>query len=292
MTVADLLQFLSSGLTAGATYALVGLGFTLIYNASGVINFAQGEFVMIGGMSAVSLVSLGVPLPLAAVLAVLCGGVVGFALERLAIEGARGASLLTLSIITLGASIALRGAAQLLWDRQFHRLPSFSGEEPLTIAGATILPQSLWVLGVSALIVAGLRAFFSRTLLGKAMLAAAYDPMAAQLVGIDVRLVLRLCFVLAAMLGALAGVLITPIALTSYEAGILAGFKGFAAAMLGGLGHPYGAVAGGLVLGVVEALAAGYLSSEYKDAIGFVILMLVLFFMPNGLFGSARAERV
>ncbi|MFO0987109.1 MAG: branched-chain amino acid ABC transporter permease [Alphaproteobacteria bacterium] len=290
--MAELLQFVFSGLTVGATYALVALGFAIIYNASGVINFAQGEFVMAGGMSASFLVAAGVPLPLAVAVAVAAGVAIGLLLEKFAIEPARRAPVVTLIIITIGASIAIRGVAQLLFGKQFHTVPPFTGEQPIAVAGATILPQSLWVMGASVAVVIGLSAFFGRTKLGKAMLAAANNRNAAQLVGINVRFILLLSFGLSALLGAVAGVLISPITLTSFDVGIMVGLKGFAAAMLGGLGSGVGAIAGGLLLGLAEALGAGYLSSAYKDVIAFVIILAVLVFMPGGLFGKASAERV
>lgn len=288
----ELLQFVFSGLTVGAVYALVALGFSIIYSASHVINFAQGEFVMIGGMTTVSLMSLGVPMPLAIVLAVVAGACVGMALEKFAVEPARNASVTALIIITIGASITLRGLAQLVWDKNAHPMPSFSGDTPIVVAGATILPQSLWVLGAALVIVVALRWFFNGTLVGKAMQAVAVNRTAARLAGIPVQLMLLLSFGLSAMLGAVAGILIAPITLTSYDVGIMVGLKGFAAAILGGLGSGPGAVAGGLLLGVAEALGAGYLSSAYKDAIAFVAILLVLFFMPRGLFGVGSAERV
>lgn len=287
----DALQFLFSGVTVGAIYALVGLGFTLIYNASHVINFAQGEFVMIGGMTTVFLLGAGVPMPIAVVLAVVAGMLVGTALEKLAVEPARGASVVTLIIITIGASIFLRGLAQLVWDKKLHALPPFTGDAPIVIAGATILPQSLWVLGVGLAIVLTLRWFFARTRIGKAIVATANNPTAAQLVGINVRFILLLSFALSAMLGAAAGILIAPITLTAYDIGVMVGLKGFAAAILGGLGSGAGAIVGGLVLGIAEAFGAGYISSAYKDAIAFVIIILVLIFLPHGLLGG-RAERV
>lgn len=290
--MAELLQFLFSGLTVGATYALVALGFAIIYNASGVINFAQGEFVMAGGMASAFLVAAGVPLPLAVAIAVAVGGALGLALEKLAIEPARGAPVVTLIIITIGASIAIRGVAQLLLGKQFHTVPPFSGDQPIPIAGATLLPQSLWVMGASVVIVLALGRFFGHTLLGKAMLATANNRNAAQLVGINVRLILLLSFGLSALLGAMAGVLISPITLTSFDVGIMLGLKGFAAAMLGGLGNGAGAIAGGLLLGLAEAFGAGYLSSAYKDVIAFVVILVVLVFLPGGLFGKASAERV
>jgi branched-chain amino acid transport system permease protein len=285
-------QYVASGLTAGAIYALVALGFSIIFNASRAINFAQGEFVMIGGMSAVTLVGIGLPLAIAVALAVLVAVAVGLLLEKLAIEPARNADTVTLIIITIGAALLLRGLAQLVWDKRVHSLPAFSGDAPLHFMGATVLPQSLWVLGGATLAVVGLSWFFGRTLLGKAMLATSYNPLAARLVGINTRTVLFVSFGLAAGLGALGGVLIAPIAFTSYDSGIMLGLKGFAAAMLGGLGSFGGAVLGGLLLGLAEGLGAGFVSSAYKDAIAFVIILGVLFFMPGGLLGARRSDRV
>ncbi|MCG8511344.1 MAG: branched-chain amino acid ABC transporter permease, partial [Rhodospirillales bacterium] len=145
--LSEFLQFLFSGITVGATYALVALGFSIIYNASHVINFAQGEFVMLGGMSTVAMLGAGLPLPLAIPCAVGVTVIVGLLVEKLAIEPAREGSVVSLIIITIGASIFLRGAAQIVMDKEFHSLPAFSGEEPIVIGGATILPQSLWVIG-------------------------------------------------------------------------------------------------------------------------------------------------
>lgn len=289
------LQFVAGGITAGAIYALVALGFSIVYNASHAINFAQGEFVMIGGMSAVWLVASGLPLWLAVPLAVLAAAAVGVAVQRLAIEPAQrsgNADVVTLIIITIGVSLFLRGAAQVLWDKRIHALPAFGSTEPIAIGGATVLPQSLWVLAGAALAVLALRWFFDRTLFGKAMQATAHNPLAARLVGIHTRSVMWVSFGLAAALGALGGVLTAPITFTSYDIGVMLGLKGFAAAMLGGLGSFGGAVAGGLLLGLMESLGAGFLSSAYKDAIAFIVILAVLFFMPGGLFGARRSDRV
>jgi branched-chain amino acid transport system permease protein len=289
---AQFLQFLLAGLAIGAIYALVALGFSIIHNASHVINFAQGEFVMIGGMTTVSLIGAGLPLPLAIGAAIAVAALTGLALEKFAVEPARGASVVTLIIITIGASIFLRGLASLVWDKNIHALKAFSGEAPLHFAGATLLPQSLWVLGIALVIVLLLSWFFGRTLLGKAMLATSHQRLAAQLVGINVRQVLFVSFGLSAALGAIAGILIAPIAFTSWDVGVMLGLKGFAAAVLGGLGSGPGAVVGGLVLGIAETLSAGYVSSAYKDAIAFVLMLAALFFMPTGLFGRRSTERV
>jgi len=286
------LQYVAGGVTAGAIYALVALGYSIIFNASRVINFAQGEFVMIGGMTAVTLVGAGAPLAVAVPLAVAGAIAAALLLEKVAIEPARQADTVTLIIITLGASLVLRGGAQIVWDKRVHSLPAFSGDQPLHLLGATVLPQSLWVLGVAAAAVGALSWFFGRTLFGKAMLATSYNPLAAQLVGISTRQVLFVSFGLAAMLGSLGGVLVAPITFTSYDVGIMLGLKGFAAAMLGGLGSFGGAVLGGLLLGLAEALGAGFVSSAYKDAIAFVVILAVLFFLPGGLLGARRIERV
>ena len=285
-------QFLASGLTVGAIYALVALGFSIIFNASGVINFAQGEFVMIGGMSAVTLVATGLPMPAAIAGAVGIAAAVGLLLEKLAIARARRADVTTLIIITIGASILLRGLAQIVWDKRIHALAPLSGDRPIEFFGASIVPQSLWVLGVTVVIVVALSWFFGWTRFGKAMLATSHNRLAAQLVGIDVGGVLFASFGLAAVLGAIAGVLIAPITFTSYDAGVMLGLKGFAAAILGGLGSFPGAIVGGLVLGLLESLSAGYLSSAYKDVIAFVIILVVLFFRPDGILGALRSDRV
>ena len=290
--LAQLLQFLFSGITVGATYALAALGFTLIYNASNVINFAQGEFIMLGGMLAVLFTQAGLPLPAALLLAVLVPAVVGVLNEKLAIEPVKGAETVTLIIITIGASLVIRGLVQVFLGKGTHSLPAFSGDAPIEILGATLLPQSLWVLGVTALVVVALGYFFNRTLQGKAMLATSVNRLAAELVGINTGWVLFMSFAMSAALGALGGILLTPITMTSYDVGIMLGLKGFVAAVLGGLGNGLGAVVGGLLVGILEAMGAGYISSAYKDAIPFVLILLILFFMPRGLFGGKSTDRV
>jgi branched-chain amino acid transport system permease protein len=218
--------------------------------------------------------------------------VVGFGLEKLAVEPARDAPIVTLIIITIGASIFLRGAAQLVWDRNFHSVDSFSGSDPIMVAGASILPQSLWILCSTVVIVIALHMFFTRSMTGKAIIATSHNPLAAKLMGIDTSMVLLMSFGLSALLGASAGILIAPISLTYTGVGIMLGLKGFCAAVLGGLGKPMGAIAGGLLVGISEAMTAGYISSAYKDAVAFIIILAVLFLMPNGLFGGRGTERV
>jgi branched-chain amino acid transport system permease protein len=182
--------------------------------------------------------------------------------------------------------------AQQVFDKRFHSLPPLVSSEALRIGGATILPQSVLVLVCAGAIVVGLWLFIDRTMLGKAVIATAANRLAARLIGIDTRKLIDVSFAISAAIGAIAGILITPIALTSYDAGTVLALKGFAAAMLGGMGSAVGAVAGGLVLGMLESLSAGYISSSYKDAVAFLVILIVLVFMPQGLFGRARVERV
>ncbi len=290
--MAIFLQFLFSGLTVGAIYALVALGFTLIYNSSDVVNFAQGEFVMLGSMITVFASAAGVPLPLAALLAIVVAVAVGLLLHRLAIEPVRGASPVTLIIITIGASILLRGIAAVVFDKNYHSLPPLLGRNPIIVGGAALLPQSIVVLAGVTLIVAALWAFLTRTVTGKAMLATAANRLVAQLVGINTSAVVGLSFMISAAIGAFGGILAAPITLTNYGIGTMLTLKGFAAAMLGGMGNPLGAVVGGLLLGLLEAFSAGYISSQYKDAVAFIVILFVLFTMPQGLFGTAKVERV
>ncbi|MGO9773017.1 MAG: branched-chain amino acid ABC transporter permease [Roseiarcus sp.] len=290
--MSQFLQLIFTGLTIGATYALAAMGFSIIYNASGVINFAQGEFIMLGGMFAAFLAAAGAPLPLAVVVAVGAVVAVGLVVAKIAIEPARGADVTTLIIITIGVSMVLRGGVEATMGRGAHALAPFSGDTPIVLAGATMLPQSLWVAATSLVVVAGLALFFERTRLGKGILATAHNRLAAQLVGVDTRRVLTLSFGLSAALGAIGGILIAPIANTSYDAGVMLGLKGFVAATIGGLGSGVGAVAGGVALGLLESMTAGYLSSAYKDAAAFVIVLVILLLRPSGMFGAATSSRV
>ena len=289
---AEFLQFLFSGITVGAAYALAALGFTIIYNTSGVINFAQGEFIMLGGMLSAAALAFGLPLYLAIALAVIATGLVGLIVEKLVIEPAKNTDVIGLIIITIGASLAIRGCVQVWLGKGNHTLPSFSGDAPLKILNASLLPQRLWVLGVSFLIVLLLSWFFGKTVMGKSMLATSYNKLAAQLMGINTKFILFLSFGLSAILGAIGGAILAPITFTSYDVGIMLGLKGFVAAVLGGMGSGAAVVAGGLILGIAEAMAAGYISSSYKDAVPFLLILLILFFRPNGLFSANSSERV
>ncbi len=289
----QLSQYVMSGLTTGAVYALVALGFCLIYNATHIVNFAQGDFLSLGGLLLYSLLhAAGLPLPLAFLLTVAGAALIGAALERLAIRPARSREITVLIFITVAASVLMRGVFKEIWGKQALAVPPFSPETPLRLLGATFTPQNLWVLGVTLMAIAALAWLFNRTLTGKAMRAVALNPRAAALMGIDVNRMVMLSFALAGGLGAVAGMLITPITTVSYQVGVLIGLKGFAAAVLGGYGSFAGAIAGGLLLGLLESLGAGVVSSAFKDVIAFVVLILVLFIRPQGLLGRGEAARV
>lgn len=288
-----LVQFLVSGIAFGSIYAMVAIGFNIIYNATGIINLAQGEFVMLGGMFLVWLhTALAVPVFLGVPLAAALVTLAGVLLERTTIRPLRNPSVLTLVIITIGASFVLKGLAMLAWGKDVRSLPQFSGEQSLWFCGAAIKPQDLWVWGTLATVVILLALFFGCTLTGKAMRAASYNRVAAQLVGIRSDTMVLLAFALSAGIGGLAGTMIVPITAMEYDSGAMFGLKGFSAAVLGGLGNVWAAVVAGIVLGVLESLAAGFISSHYKDAIALAVLLAVLFVRPSGLFGRATVARL
>jgi branched-chain amino acid transport system permease protein len=287
-TFAPLTQYLISGLTSGAVYALIALGFGIIYNTTTIINFAQGEMVMLGALCAISLYHLVPSLPLAFLGGVLIVTLVGLIFERLALRPVKDPSPITLIIITVGAAVLIKGVAMLIWGKEAYPLPAFSGNVPFHVGSATILPQNLWVLGLTVVLVAALEAFFRLTLVGKAMRACSYNPRAARLVGIAAGRMVQLSFGLSAALGAGAGILIAPLTLGVYDMGTMLGLKGFSAAIIGGLGSLLGGVLGGLILGVAEALASGLISSGYRDAVAFLLLLLVLFLRPQGLVGGRQ----
>jgi branched-chain amino acid transport system permease protein len=287
------LQYFLSGITKGSIYAVVAIGFNLIYSATGVLNFAQGEFVMLGGMVAVTLAHF-VPLPVAVTGAILTVAVLGCLLELLFFRKLRHHSILHLIIITIGLSIVIQEAALHLWDEKVRSLPYFTGNEisSVKLLGAAISPQVLWVLGAVGLSVAGLHVFLKYTLKGRAMRACSSNPEAAMLAGINISNMRTLAFGLSAGLGALAGCVISPITLTHYEMGGGLAIKGFAAAILGGLGNPMAAVLGGLLVGVLEAVSVSRLPAAYNDVSAFAILLLVLFIRPHGLFGAPAGAHV
>lgn len=351
-SLSDILQYVFSGVTIGAIYAMVGLGFTMVYNSTSIINFAQGEFVMLGGLIGASSVPVLESWGLADYQAIIVGAffsvglttLVGLLMEKVAIEptnrltifhyggiavvafglakllgglstaiaiiaaggvGAlayvllrnrpiesmRNPSVMQLIIITIALSILLRGVAMFTFGKDPYFMDHFVSERPIDILGATVLPQTLLVLAVIGAVVVLIGIFFGFTLTGKAMQACAFNRDIAKLMGINDKRMILLSFGLAGLVGAVAGYFVTPITLMDYDRGPLLALKGFGAAVLGGLGNAYGAVMAGFILGILESLGAGLISSGYKDAISLVILLLVLFYKPSGLFGSAEAAK-
>lgn len=286
----QLLQLVLVGLTQGAIYALLALGFVTIHNVTGIINFAQGEFAMLGAMLMATLAGLGLPGPAAFVLAVAGVVLAGGAMEQLTIRPARRASLVTLIIITIGVDIVLRGLALLAWGTDPIPLPPFSPGPPLVLGGAVVTRQALWILGTAALTLALLFLFFEHTYPGMILRACAMNPLAARLSGVAPGRMSLLAFLLAAVLGAVGGIVMAPLTLVSYDMGLYLGLKGFVAAVMGGLVSAPGAVAGALLLGVLEALVAGTLKAAYKEVVAFVVLFLILLGRPQGLFTRALAR--
>ena len=271
------LQFILAGISTGSIYVLVALGVVTIYNVTGIVNLAQGEYAMLGAMLAVTYYNWRFPLGLAFVAAVLSVMLIGMLIERLTVHPARSTSPVTPIIITVGVSITIRGIALLIWGTMPYSLPAFTNGAPLKILGAVLSQQRLWTMAVAALILLLLYYLFEHTLLGKAVRACAINRQAASLMGISPSQMSLLSFALSASLGAVGGIVIAPLTLVSYDMGLMLGLKGFVAAVIGGLVSAPGAVVGGLLLGVLESLAAGLISSGMKDAIAFIALLIVIF---------------
>jgi len=283
----QIVQYLFTGFTIGAIYALVALGFNIIYNVTEVINFAQGEFGVWGGLILVMLVkALGLPLFFGFFLAV--GGValLGASVYQLSIKPLRKPTVLSMIMVTVAVAIVLKGLAMFIWGKDPYAIKPFIDAEPIHLLGAYIQVQSFWVLGITLASVVCLTYFYQHSMLGKAMRACADNPVAAGLVGISTNKMVLFSFALSAALGAVGGAIITPITLMEYDRGPMLALKGFGAAILGGLGNFYGAVMAGFILGLLESFATGFVSSSYKDAVALLVLLAFLFAKPEGLFGS------
>jgi branched-chain amino acid transport system permease protein len=288
--MSDALQFLISGLVVGSIYGLIGVGFTCIYNVTGIVNFAQGDFAMVGAMSAITFQNAGMPMWLAIILAIIVTCLVAAVIERSAIRPVRG-DVLRGIIVTIGLDVVLQGIAAIIWGTDAQPMPAFSDERLIHFFGATLMPQSLWVLGTATMAMVALDLLLRRTYLGQMFRACAMNPFAARLVGMRVETMSRVGFLMSGALGALAGIVVAPIALTKYDSGLQLGIKGFIACIVGGFGGPVGAAIGGIVLGILEAFATGYISSGYKNAIAFALLLGFLVFRPGGLLGEFERVR-
>ncbi len=290
MSFEQILQYIFAGITVGSIYAFVAIGYNIIYNTTGIINFAQGEFVMLGGMISFTL-SGYMPLLFAIIIAVLVTAVIGSLIEFIFIRRMRKSSVLGMVVVTIGISILLREAALYVWDEQIRALPFFTGTEisSVNIFGARISPQVIWILGFTVVIVVGLFLFFKFTLTGQAMRACSENPKAARLCGIRTNTMINLSFVLSAGIGALGGCVVSPLTQTHYAMGTDLAIKGFIVAILGGLGNPIAAVGAGLLLGLIESFSISILPMAYKDVIAVIILLIILLVKPSGIFGSRQA---
>ena len=289
--ITDFIQAIFAALSVGSMYALVAMGVCLIYNSTNVINFAQGEFVMLGGMTMVALYGeMHWPLYLAIPASIAITVVVGMGLMKVAYRPGKSTSLISVLIITIGASLFISGSAGHVWDTDIHRFPSFSGDTPIKFLNAAIAPQSLWVIGLTTLVVLLLAVYFHFTIQGKAMRACAIDRTAASLLGIRVKGMVLLSFAMSAALGAVAGILVTPLTMTSASGGMLLAIKGFSAAMLGGMGSIVGAVIGGFIFSFLESFSVTFVSSTLKELVTFIVIINVLLFMPRGIMGPRVVE--
>ena len=304
------LQQLINGLVLGAIYALVALGYTMVYGILGLINFAHGEVVMIGAMVALSVIQLlvgsGVVLPgpliiaLGLLVAIPSCMLLGFSIERVAYRPLRHAPRLTPLITAIGMSILLQNVAMIVWGRQYISFPALIPATPHQVGGATITDLQIFIVLLAAAIMAGLLYLVHRTRLGRAMRATSQNPEIAGLMGVNINTVISITFVIGSALAAVAGVMVSAYyGIGHYFMGFTLGLKAFTAAVLGGIGNIGGAMLGGLLLGVIESLGAGYigpltggfLGSHYQDVFAFLVLILVLVFRPSGLLGERVAER-
>lgn len=286
-------QIVLSGLTVGAIYALIAVGFTIVFSTVRVVNFAHGEFVMAGGlfyawMNAVH----GVPVLPAVGLSVLACVALGWLVYETCLAGMDKDNHIAQVMVTLGVGIALKGLAQVFIGKDTRFPPAFSDGAPLLVGQAAVAPQVLWIWGSLVLLLLGLYVLLQHTRVGKGMTAVSINHYAATLMGVSPRRAAVVAFAVAGLVGGAAGALLAPVASAHYDNGIFLGIKGFAAAILGGLGSPFGAVLGGVILGLTESLTAGYLSSVYKDAVSLVLLLAILLLRPQGLIGKPLPQKL
>ncbi|MDH4207929.1 MAG: branched-chain amino acid ABC transporter permease [Anaerolineae bacterium] len=291
-------QLVLDGIRGGSIYALIALGFVVVFNVTGIINFAQGGFVMSGAMLAVAFNNLALPLPpalqlaLAVVFGVVVTTVIGALMERLTIFPARHSHTLTLIIITVGVYIFMQGMALLIWGANAYTLPAFSSlaleDKILRSGGIMLKAQSLWIWATLGVVLVALYFFFERTLLGKALRACSINRRAAELMGINPSRMSLLSFAMAAALGAIGGIVLSPATRPIYDMGLKLGLKGFIAAIMGGMVSSPGAVLGGILLGVLENVAAGVTKAGFKDIFAFIVLILILLFRPQGIIGGGE----
>lgn len=291
MDLTLIIQTVISGIGTGIIYGLIGIGFCVIYNASGIVNFAQGMFVMLGGMVTHALLTrAGLPLALAIPITILLAAALGIAVDRLVVQPLwrRNATMFVMILATLAAQIVVERATLMIAGDQPRTFSGFTSAAPWKVGGVAISPQLLWIAGASLLLVGALALFFKRTRTGRAMRACAINREAAALQGIPVAQMLALSFALSAALGAIGGILITPTQYTAFNVGVPFAISGFIAAILGGFGNAAGAFAGGIMLGVAQALAIVFFGAGFKNVAALSILLVFLLARPQGLFGKAH----
>ncbi len=286
------LQFLFSGLTAGSMYALIAVSLVIVYQTSVLICFAQGEFFVIGALTMISLVAKGLPMGVAFLLTVILAAILGATLERLLIRPIRNSGIGNLIVMTVAISLTLRGSALVIWGKESEVLPPFTSGSPLQVLGATLQLQVLWIIGVTLISLLLIWFFFERTTTGIAMRACAENRLGASLMGIGTNKMIILSWAWGAGIGAIAGMAMAPILFIQYGSGVAPMVKGFIAMSIGGLASIAGAVIAGYLLGILEAFTIGMISSQYSDPIVFGLLIAVLIWKPEGLFGARRGREI
>jgi len=286
------LQMVVAGLAMGSIYALVALGFVLIFNAVNVVNFAQGEFAMVPAFVAVWLMSsLNIPFPLTCVITVIFMGVFGIVFQRIAYYPLRDRGFLPVVISTIGVGIFLKNGAQIVFGAEPFSMERATSATAVDILGVFVDPQYIVIILCTMALLAFQHFFFEKTMLGKKMRATAQDQQMARLLGIRVAKMIAITFAYSSILGAAAGILVGPIFFVTKDMGAMIGLKAFCSAILGGFGSVPGAILGGLFLGVIEVFGSYYISSAYRDAFAFIIMILVLLLRPQGFFGEKIAEK-
>jgi len=291
--VEAIIQYLLTGLSAGSVYGLIALGFYVMWSAAKAVNFTYGDMFMLGGVLTVVLMELGLPLPLAAGLAIISAAASGAVIERTFVRPFnREANAIGWMLTTIAVGIMIESATTATYGPLGRPLPTPLVEQPLRIGGAGIYAQELLLPLAAVVVTVALEAFYRRTVLGRAMRAVAFNRVAAGLVGIDADRITLLAFALAGGLGALAGFLIAPVIQASASMGVIVGLKGFMVAIIAGIANARGVVVVGILYGVAEKFIEGFLSTAARDAIGFTLMILLLLLFPQGLFGRPEVRKV
>jgi branched-chain amino acid transport system permease protein len=285
-------QAIVSGVALGSVYALIAQGYYVTFTTTETVNFAQGEFLMVGALTSYTLLVLsGMNFLVALVVVIVLMAVMGVVVERVAIRPLRQLLSVGWILSTVGVSVILRQFAEIYWGREQKRVPSMFGDTPIFVGGTGIFPQEIFVILASLLTMAALLFFLKRSTFGKALQAVAFNPAAAGLMGINVRQMVVVAYIISSILAGIAGMLVAPIIFAHAEMGALLGLKAFAAAIIGGIENPIGILVVGIGLGIAEFIAAG-INASFRDAATFLILILLLAWRPQGLFRRVTAEKV